>query len=280
MHGRYCALDVLNRVEDSLMSPPNLTTLADLAGYSPSHLHKVVRNTVGMTIRQYASRRQLTEAARRLTRTEEPVADIAVTSGYGSQQAFTMAFRAAYKQPPAAFRRVGRFYPLQHAFDFREDLDAVTAPSRSWSVAVATTQDLPDWLALTRAGVDMLPTLGEPEHARVVTATMAEQRALLLRADGVAVGALALSRDGATIDLLLTHPLTRRTGALARLIGVARDVVGHGVALSTTTYRAGDRADTGHHADLQRLGFALGERLTEFGYPTQRMYLDPAMRLV
>jgi len=124
----------------------------------------------------------------------------------------------------------------------------------------------------------MLPTLGEPEHAREVTAAMAEQRAYLLRADGVAVGALVLSRDGAAVDLLLTHPLARRSNVLARLIGVARDGVGHRRALSTTTYRAGDRADTGHHADLLRLGFTPGDRLTEFGYPTQRMCLGPATR--
>ena len=37
-----------------------------------------------------------------------------------------------------------------------------------------------------------------------------------------------------------------------------------------TTYRKGDKADTGHRGLLKKLGFAERELLIEFGYPTQR----------
>ena len=37
-----------------------------------------------------------------------------------------------------------------------------------------------------------------------------------------------------------------------------------------TTYRKGDRADTGYREELRQLGFAERELLIEFGYPTQR----------
>ena len=40
-----------------------------------------------------------------------------------------------------------------------------------------------------------------------------------------------------------------------------------------TTYRKGDRADTGYRKELQKLGFAERELLIEFGYPTQRFVL-------
>ena len=42
-----------------------------------------------------------------------------------------------------------------------------------------------------------------------------------------------------------------------------------------TTYREGDRADTGHRALLKNLGFAEKELLIEYGYPTQRFAISP-----
>ena len=42
-----------------------------------------------------------------------------------------------------------------------------------------------------------------------------------------------------------------------------------------TTYREGDKADTGHREILKQLGFAERELLIEFGYPTQRFVLPP-----
>jgi len=41
-----------------------------------------------------------------------------------------------------------------------------------------------------------------------------------------------------------------------------------------TTYREGDKADTGYRNMLKQLGFAERELLVEFGYPTQRFVLS------
>ncbi len=46
-----------------------------------------------------------------------------------------------------------------------------------------------------------------------------------------------------------------------------------GRKISITTFREGDKADTGQHAAYKRLGFAESEFLTEFGHPTQRLIL-------
>ena len=40
-----------------------------------------------------------------------------------------------------------------------------------------------------------------------------------------------------------------------------------------TTFRAGDKADTGYRDLLKSLGFAERELLIEYGYPTQRFVL-------
>ena len=44
--------------------------------------------------------------------------------------------------------------------------------------------------------------------------------------------------------------------------------------ISVTTFRDGDRADTGYREALKKLGFAERELLVEFGYPTQRFVLS------
>ena len=48
-----------------------------------------------------------------------------------------------------------------------------------------------------------------------------------------------------------------------------------GKEITLTTYRAGDKADTGWREEYRRLGFAERELLVEYGYPTQRFVLPP-----
>jgi LCP family protein required for cell wall assembly len=45
--------------------------------------------------------------------------------------------------------------------------------------------------------------------------------------------------------------------------------------ISMTTYREGDKADTGYRDLLKKLGFAERELLIEYGYPTQRFVFYP-----
>ena len=49
----------------------------------------------------------------------------------------------------------------------------------------------------------------------------------------------------------------------------------YGKEISLTTYRAGDKADTGYREEYYRLGFAERELLIEYGYPTQRFVFLP-----
>lgn len=51
-----------------------------------------------------------------------------------------------------------------------------------------------------------------------------------------------------------------------------------GKEISLTTYRKGDRADTGYRKKYISLGFQERELLTEYGYPTQRFVLSPENR--
>ena len=44
--------------------------------------------------------------------------------------------------------------------------------------------------------------------------------------------------------------------------------------ITVTTFRDGDKADTGYRKAYKELGFTEAELLVEFGYPTQRFVLS------
>ena len=100
-------------IETHLDDGVALADVARSAHYSKYHLHRAFSGILGITPHQYARRRRLTEAARRLVRFQTPLRDLALTAGYQSQQAFSDAFCAMYKIPPAEYRRLRVFYPLQ-----------------------------------------------------------------------------------------------------------------------------------------------------------------------
>ena len=96
-------------IEDNLHDKLDLDMMVVALHYSKYHLHRIFTKTVGMTIHDYAKRRQLIEAAKLLVFSEKPIIEIAFMSGYESQQAFTDIFRAMYKTTPAEFRETEHF---------------------------------------------------------------------------------------------------------------------------------------------------------------------------
>ena len=107
---------VIEFVESHLDGKLDLDTVATAVHYSKYHLHRMFTETVGMTIHDYVSRRQLTEAAKLLVFSKRSIMEIALICGYESQQAFTSVFKAMYKMPPTEYRERGQFYPLQLRF--------------------------------------------------------------------------------------------------------------------------------------------------------------------
>ncbi|HET8560144.1 MAG TPA: helix-turn-helix transcriptional regulator [Marmoricola sp.] len=69
------------------------------------HLDRVISSVAGEPPRRFRRRILLERAAYRLLSTDRTILDIAVEAGYGSHEAFTRAFTAAYGVTPAVFRR-------------------------------------------------------------------------------------------------------------------------------------------------------------------------------
>jgi len=256
-------------VERSLAADLRLERIADQVGYSPYHLHRSFRRAFGLTLHAYIHRRRLTEAARALVTTSEPIIDIALRHGFHGRQSFTNAFSASYGVPPGAWRRAQRFYPLLLPYRFDEaEWNLGRGPDR-WRITDRAGADT--LLPLSLAAVDMLPALDPEEHAEALRRTDA-RRVLLADRGGRNAAAMIIDPETGHIEYLAVHPLVRTSPALEALLRAARE---RHPRLSVTTFREGDRADPGHRRALLGLGFRPAPLRVEFGYPTQLLRLDP-----
>lgn len=261
-------------IEENLTEKLDLDTIAKAVHYSKFHLHRIFSETAGLTIREYIQRRQLTEAARLLVCSEKPVIDIALLSGYRSQQAFTNAFTAMYKMPPSTYRGNAQFYPLQLRFSFEGSYGMLDRKRRvQWDIKFAEEDDIPCWMGLVRLVVDGFPYLDEEEYAQVLKQKIRMGQALILKDGEVAIGAMLFSFASGSIDFLGCHPLYRKMGIPKAFLDKVMGGMQKGKEISITTFREGDKADTGHRKAIKELGFAEADLLVEYGYPTQRFVM-------
>ncbi len=260
-------------IEDNLNDKLELETVAASLHYSKFHLHRMFTKTVGLTIHEYAQRRRLSEAAKLLVFSKKSINEIALISGYQSQQAFTSIFKAMYKTTPAEFRDAEEFYPLQLEIRLKEEL--VKMEFTKDDIEFATLKDVNDWLELVSLTIDGFPCLNEANYLDVLHQCIAENRALILRDDDMAIGVMAFSTDTSSIDFLAVHPQYRSLGITKLFLDKLMDELLVGKEISITTYRAADKADTGYREEFYQLGFAERELLIEYGYPTQRFVLPP-----
>lgn len=271
------ALAAIAYIEEHLSDEKvDLDTVSEAVHYSKYHLHRIFSNTVQLTIHEYARRRQLTEAAKLLVFSKKPILDIALLAGYDSQQAFSYVFKAMYKQPPLEFRKSEVFYPLQLEYDFKDQpgIIGVSEANPKRKIRYATDIDIPAWMNLARLCVDGFPYLDEAEHIVAVKRYIENVGALLMLEGGAVIGSMLINYETGSIDFLAVHPLYRNRGVAGDFLDTALSELIENKEISITTFREGDKADTGYRKALKELGFAEADLLREFGYPTQRMVLS------
>jgi AraC family transcriptional regulator len=108
MPSRPELLSLLRHVRGRLDDDLSLDALAARAGWSPFHLHRTFRQFVGETPKAYTLRLRLDRAAARLTTTADRVVDVALDSGFASQEVFTRAFTRRYGRSPERYRVAAR----------------------------------------------------------------------------------------------------------------------------------------------------------------------------
>lgn len=82
----------------------SLTALARRAGWSPFHFHRLFREQLRETPRQYTERLRLEHAAGLLLTTRASVLEIALAAGFKSHEVFVRAFRRCFGCAPTRYR--------------------------------------------------------------------------------------------------------------------------------------------------------------------------------
>lgn len=88
-----------------LNEPLDLITMADVAGISQYHLHRIYTSIYGESISNMIKRLRLHNAAGHLINTSMNLEQIASLSGYRHLASFSRAFSAEFGAPPASFRQ-------------------------------------------------------------------------------------------------------------------------------------------------------------------------------
>jgi AraC family transcriptional regulator len=97
---------VLEHVDRNLDAPLELEALASVANFSPFHFHRLFAAWMGETLGDYIRRRRLELAAQRLAASPRlPVLQVALSVGFGSNEAFARAFKSCFGLTPTQWRR-------------------------------------------------------------------------------------------------------------------------------------------------------------------------------
>lgn len=136
----------LTLIEAQLGGALTLPQVAAAAHLSPFHFARLFRAVTGDSVMNYVRRRRLTEAVLLLRdRTDCSVLDIALMCGFGSNEAFTRAFRKQHGVAPATYRRNALLLhlPLQRRFEMSDVAPVAVVPRF---------ESLPAFLAIGCAG--------------------------------------------------------------------------------------------------------------------------------
>jgi len=96
---------MVNWIEDNIMKKPTLTEMSNYIGYSPFYCSSKFHENVGITFKQYISKRRLSLASIKVKDTKIRFLDIALKYGFSSQEAFTRAFVSNYGCTPNEYRK-------------------------------------------------------------------------------------------------------------------------------------------------------------------------------
>ena len=265
----------IDYIENHLSDKVDLELVAEAVHYSKYYLHRIFTKTVGLTVHDYVKRRQLTEAAKLLVFSDKPIIEIAFIAGYESQQAFSDIFKLMYKKSPGQYRNDEEFYPLQLRYILNKNPMALDQKiDLEKEIQFASMEDIPKWIELVRLVVDGFPCLDEKQYVEQLKDCIKKKQALILKDKDIAIGIMGITIATGSIDFLGIHPQYRKQGITQAFLKKAISLLITSDEISVTTFREGDKADTGYRNIFKNLGFAEAELLVEFGYPTQRFVLQ------
>lgn len=124
------AAKALWHIETRFAGDLSLDAIAEASGVSRFHLARVFEARVGRTVMAYVRGRRLAVAAQRLADGAPDILSVALEAGYGSHEAFTRAFAAAFGMTPEQVRQRKSVsgLELQEAIRLTPPLNATASP--------------------------------------------------------------------------------------------------------------------------------------------------------
>ncbi|MDT8719489.1 helix-turn-helix transcriptional regulator [Clostridium sp. 19966] len=92
-------------IEKNLTEKIELEELSKKAFLSKYYYHRIFHALVGEAVMEYIRKRRLSEAAKDLLESKDKILDIALRYQFGSQEAFTRAFKKMFQVSPKEFRK-------------------------------------------------------------------------------------------------------------------------------------------------------------------------------
>ncbi|MGP9652130.1 AraC family transcriptional regulator [Glutamicibacter sp. AOP38-B1-38] len=105
---------VLSHIYEHLGEPLDLIQLAEVAGFSPRHWHRIFSEAFGESLPSLVKRVRLQRAVILLAE-NRPIREIAAVCGYPNVSSFTRAFRIGLGMTPAQYREQGGHVDLRAA---------------------------------------------------------------------------------------------------------------------------------------------------------------------
>jgi AraC family transcriptional regulator len=99
--------NVTQYIREHINEPLDRETLADVAGFSVPHFHRVFTATTGESAASYVRRLRLERAGRKLRMGAVDITEVARAAGYESHAAFGKAFKGQFGLSPSEFRQLG-----------------------------------------------------------------------------------------------------------------------------------------------------------------------------
>lgn len=95
---------VIEYVKDNLDENTDLKTLSSIACISPYHFQRIFKSVIGESLAEYVNRLRMEYVARQLKTSGLSLADLAVKTGYSSEQAISRTFKKYFGIPPKVFK--------------------------------------------------------------------------------------------------------------------------------------------------------------------------------
>ncbi|MDR3687882.1 MAG: AraC family transcriptional regulator [Fimbriimonas sp.] len=128
-------LAVERHIDEHLDGDLSLECLAQVAGFSPFHFHRIFRGMTGESLLSLVRRKRLQRAAEMLNLSDRSIGEVALESGYDTPESFSRTFKAVLGINPSEYRTqtTSPFAPLVSGMVRREiamNVELVNLPVR------------------------------------------------------------------------------------------------------------------------------------------------------